>query len=264
MKKKSSDKLKYRVLSVIGLIAFFGIWEMAVRFGWVSDRSLNAPSEVIQTFIFKLTNAQPDGSTLPQHFFQSLKLALTSFFIATIVGVPLGWLMGYYKVLDFLLNPLFEIIRPIPPIAWIPIVILTMGIGMSAKVFIIFVAAFVPNVINSYLGIRLTDATLINVAKTFGAGDWKIFTTVCIPSSMNMVFTGIRLSLNNSWTTLVAAEMLASIRGLGYMIQMGRTIIRPDIIIVGMFTIGLTGALMNNILGLFEKKVAPWRYRDNG
>ncbi len=165
---------------------------------------------------------------------------------------------------DFLLNPLFEIIRPIPPIAWIPIVILTMGIGMSAKVFIIFVAAFVPNVINSYLGIRLTDATLINVAKTFGASDWKIFTTVCIPSSMNMVFTGIRLSLNASWTTLVAAEMLASIRGLGYMIQMGRTIIRPDIIIVGMFTIGLTGAMLNGILGLFEKKVAPWRYRDNG
>lgn len=77
-------------------------------------------------------------------------------------------------------------------------------------------------------------------------------------------FTGIRLSLNASWTTLVAAEMLASIRGLGYMIQMGRTIIRPDIIIVGMFTIGLTGAMLNGILGLFEKKVAPWRYRDNG
>ena len=81
---------------------------------------------------------------------------------------------------------------------------------------------------------------------------------------MNMVFTGIRLSLNASWTTLVAAEMLASIRCLGYMIQMGRTIIRPDIIIVGMFTIGLTGAMLNGILGLFEKKVAPWRYRDNG
>lgn len=222
MNKRSNGKMKYRMLSILGLVIFFGVWEAAVRLGWVSHRSLNAPSEVVETFIYKLTNANPDGSTLPQHFFQSLKLALTSFIIATIIGVPLGWIMGYYKVADFLLNPLFEIIRPIPPIAWIPIVILTMGIGMSAKVFIIFVAAFVPNVINSYLGIRLTDATLINVAKTFGASDWKIFTTVCIPSSMNMVFTGIRLSLNASWTTLVAAEMLASIRGLGYMIQMGR------------------------------------------
>ena len=170
--------------------------------------------------------------------------------------------MGFYKKLDMLLNPIFEIVRPIPPIAWIPIVILTLGIGFQAKMFIIFVAAFVPNVINSYLGIRMTDMTLVNVAKTYGATDWEIFTTVCIPSSLNMVFTGIRLSLNASWTTLVAAEMLASTKGLGYMIQMGRTIIRPDIIIVGMFSIGITGALLNIILNLFEKKVAPWRYRD--
>ena len=161
-----------------------------------------------------------------------------------------------------MLTPLFEILRPIPPIAWIPIVILTMGIGMRAKIFIIFVAAFVPCVINSYLGIRLTDPVKINVAKTFGASSFKIFTTVCIPSSLNMVFTGVRLSLNSSWTTLVAAEMLASSRGLGYMIQLGRTLIRPDIIIVGMITIGVTGALLNKLLALLEKKIAPWRYRD--
>ena len=188
--------------------------------------------------------------------------ALSSFVVAVVIGVPLGWVMGYYKAASFLLNPVFEIVRPIPPIAWIPIIILTMGIGMPAKMFIIFVAAFVPCVINSYLGIRLTDPVRINVAKTFGASEWEIFTTVCIPSSMNMVFTGIRLSLNNSWTTLVAAEMLAATRGLGYMIQLGRTLIRPDIIIVGMFTIGITGALLNNILAMFEKKVAPWRYRE--
>jgi NitT/TauT family transport system permease protein len=102
---------------------------------------------------------------------------------------------------------------------------------------------------------------LINCAKTFGASEWQIFTKVCVPSSMNMVFAGIRISLGNSWSTLVAAEMLASIRGLGYMIQMGRTLIRPDIIIVGMLTIGCTGALMGWILGLFEKKIAPWRYK---
>lgn len=262
MDNKKKNRIKYLSMSLVGLVAFFGLWELSVRLGWVSNRTLSPPSVVIQTFIFKLTNVNPDGSTLPQHFLQSLKLALSSFVVAVIIGVPLGWIMGYYKVASFLLNPIFEIIRPIPPIAWIPIIILTMGIGMPAKMFIIFVAAFVPCVINSYLGIRLTDPVRINVAKTFGASEWEIFTTVCIPSSMNMVFTGIRLSLNNSWTTLVAAEMLAATRGLGYMIQLGRTLIRPDIIIVGMFTIGITGALLNNILALFEKKVAPWRYRE--
>lgn len=262
MDNKKKNRIKYLSMSLVGLVAFFGLWELSVRLGWISNRTLSPPSVVVQTFIFKLTNVNPDGSTLPQHFLQSLKLALSSFVVAVIIGVPLGWIMGYYKVASFLLNPIFEIIRPIPPIAWIPIIILTMGIGMPAKMFIIFVAAFVPCVINSYLGIRLTDPVRINVAKTFGASEWEIFTTVCIPSSMNMVFTGIRLSLNNSWTTLVAAEMLAATRGLGYMIQLGRTLIRPDIIIVGMFTIGITGALLNNILALFEKKVAPWRYRE--
>ncbi|MBO5365754.1 MAG: ABC transporter permease subunit, partial [Peptococcaceae bacterium] len=179
------------------LAAFFGIWELSVRLGWVSDRTLSAPSAVIETLIRKLTEAKPDGSTLPQHFWQSLQLALSSFLVAVVIGVPLGWVMGYYKVADRLLTPLFEILRPIPPIAWIPIVILTMGIGMRAKIFIIFVAAFVPCVINSYLGIRLTDPVKINVAKTFGASSFKIFTTVCIPSSLNMVFTGVRLSLKS-------------------------------------------------------------------
>ena len=146
--------MKYLCMSLVGLLIFFGIWELSVRLGWVSDRTLSPPSTVIGTFIFKLTNANPDGSTLPQHFMQSLKLALSSFVVAVVIGVPLGWVMGYYKVASFLLNPIFEIIRPIPPIAWIPIIILTMGIGMPAKMFIIFVAAFVPCVINSYLGIR--------------------------------------------------------------------------------------------------------------
>ena len=259
---KKKDRAKLLALSVLGLVVFFGLWEVSVRAGWVSSRTLSPPTVVVETFILKLTNSAPDGSTLPQHFWMSLKLALSSFVVAVVLGVPLGWIMGYYKVANLLLNPIFEIVRPIPPIAWIPIIILTMGIGMPAKIFIIFVSAFVPCVINSYLGIRMTDQTIINVAKTFGATDWEIFTTVCIPSSLNMVFTGVRLSLNNSWTTLVAAEMLASTRGLGYMIQLGRTLIRPDIIIVGMLTIGITGTLLNNFLAMFEKKIAPWRYTE--
>lgn len=191
----------------------------------------------------------------------SLKLSLVGFVAATTIGIPLGLLMGYFRMVDRYVNPIFEILRPIPPIAWIPIVILTMGIGFKAKVFIIFVSAFVGCVINSYVGIKLTNQTLINVAKTYGASDWQIFTKVCIPSSLNMVFAGIRGALNGSWGTLVAAEMLASTSGLGYMIQTGRKLIRPDIILVGMIVIGAVGAILGAFIGVFEKKVAPWRYR---
>jgi len=261
MKNVDQKKIRSLFLSIVGLIIFFGFWEFAVRTGLVSGRSLSAPSDVVQTFIAKLTQSKPDGATVWQHFLTSFQLALSGFTLAVIIGVPLGLFMGYFKGMDLFMTPIFEIVRPIPPIAWIPIVILVLGIDMRAKMFIIFVSAFVPCVINSYLGIKLTSKTLINVARTFGASNWQIFTKVCIPSSLNMVFAGVRTSLGASWSTLVAAEMLASTRGLGYMIQMGRQLIRPDIIIVGMLTIGCTGAFLAYLLGLLEKKVAPWRYK---
>ncbi len=261
MEQQKTKKWKLMLISVIALVIFFGVWELLVRVGVISERNLCSPSTAVKTFIYKLSNRKPDGATLQNHFLASIKLSLSGFLLAVVIGVPLGLVMGYYKAMDSFLTPLFEIIRPIPPIAWIPIVILTLGIGFKAKVFIIFISAFVPCVINSYLGIKLTNPVLINVAKTFGASRWQIFRRVCIPSSMNMVFTGIRVSLSSSWSTLVAAEMLASTKGLGYMIQMGRNVIRPDIIIVGMLTIGLVGAFMGWVLGLFEKKVAPWRYK---
>ena len=249
------------LLHIIGLAVFFGAWELSVRTGMLSHRVMATPSQVIETFIFKLSHTRPDGATVISHFLVSFRLALSGFIVAVLIGIPLGLFTGYFKALDLYMMPIFEIIRPIPPIAWIPIVILVLGIGMTAKVYIIFVAAFVPCVINSYLGVKLTNQTLINLARTFGASDWQIFRTVCVPSAMPMVFAGVRTSLGASWSTLVAAEMLASTGGLGYMIQMGRTLIRPDIIIVGMLTIGFTGALMAKGLAYLENRIAPWRNR---
>jgi NitT/TauT family transport system permease protein len=261
--KNSLDQRRIRsfLLNILGLVVFFGLWELVVRTDLVSSRSLSAPSTVLKTFIAKLSERKPDGATVIQHFLTSFRLALSGFTLAVAIGIPLGLFMGFFRGVDMYMTPIFEIVRPIPPIAWIPIVILVLGIDMRAKMFIIFVAAFVPCVINSYLGVKLTNKILVNVARTFGASNWQIFTKVCIPSSMNMVFAGVRTSLGASWSTLVAAEMLASTRGLGYMIQMGRQLIRPDIIIVGMLTIGSTGALLAWFLSLVEKKVAPWRYR---
>lgn len=165
MDYETKQKLKLVLLSILGLVLFFGIWECSVRFGLVSERTLCAPSTALETLFTKMVEKKPDGATIPVHFLASIKLSLSGFLLAIVIGIPLGLFMGYYKVLDSLFTPLFEIIRPIPPIAWIPIIILTMGIGFNAKVFIIFVSAFVPCVVNSYLGIKLTNQTLINVAK---------------------------------------------------------------------------------------------------
>ena len=255
------ERRKNILLSLAGLVLFFALWEIFVDTGIISERALCSPSKLDGTFISKLASKNPDGATLITNTLTSLKLALLGFLIAVMVGIPLGLFMGYFKAFDKFMTPIFEILRPIPPIAWIPVVILTLGIGLGAKVFIIFISAFCGCVINSYLGIKLTNQTYINVAKTFGASNWQIFTKVCLPSAVNMIFAGVRTALNSSWGTLVAAEMLAATSGLGYMIQMGRRLIRPDIIVLGMFTIGSIGALMGLVLGKIEKKIAPWRNR---
>ena len=252
-------KWKHFLLGILGLFVFFMTWELSIRLGFISNRTMALPTQVFQTFLVKLTDSRPDGGTLPQHLLTSFTLAVSGFGLAVLIGVPLGLFMGYFKAIDRYVMPVFEIMRPIPPIAWIPIVIIVLGIGMTAKIFIIFVASFVACVINSYLGIKLTNQVHINVAKTSGASEWQIFTTVCIPSSLPMVFAGIRYSLGGAWGTLVAAEMLASTNGLGFMIQMGRLLIRPDIVIVGMLTIGLTGALLAKGLASVEDRIIPWR-----
>lgn len=247
------------LLSVISVLAFLGIWELAVRVGWVDGRYLCAPSTVVKTFITKTSDPTPDGAVLGVHILTSLKLVLVGYCTAILIGVPLGLLMGYYRVFDRLVSPIFEIMRPIPPIAWIPLSIIWLGIGTAAKAFIIFLAAFVPCVINSYTGVKLTPPVLINVAKTCGATRWEIFRTVSIHSAMPLTFTGIQVALGNAWSTLVAAEMIAATAGLGYMIQQGRSLVRPDIILVGMVTIGVIGAVLTTILSRLEDKVVKWR-----
>lgn len=261
--KRSQRRLKNffatNTISVISLVVFLLIWEAVCKFEIVSPYVLVPPSEIISVFIYKLSNTNPDGATLFQHTKTSLMLALTGFTAAIVVGVPLGLLMGWYKPIDVMVRPIFDLMRPIPPIAWIPIAILWMGIGMPAKAFIIWLAAFVPCVINSYTGIKLTDPVLIRVAQIYGASNWETFIKIGVPSAVPMVFTGLKLSLNASWTTLVAAELLAASQGLGFLIQMGRRLVRPDLIIVGMLTIGLTGALMSYVLTKLESKIASSR-----
>lgn len=258
-RKKKKDAVRFALLSALGIIVFLVIWQVAVQFELVNVRSLPAPTEVFETMIYKLSHTNPDGNTLGTNILASLQVALTGFCLALIIGVPLGLFMGWYTPVDKFVTPIFELLRPVPPIAWIPVVVVFVGIDLKAKATIIFLSVFVPCVINAYTGIKLTKRTLINVAKTFGAGNFETFVKVGIPSAMPMVFTGIRSALGGAWSTLVAAEMLAARAGLGYMLQVGRNVARADIVVTGMVTIGILGALMAGILSMLERKVLKWK-----
>lgn len=255
--KKAS--VKYVLLSALGILFFLAAWQLAVMVGVVDANRLPTPLTILETLGYKVANKAPDGNTLLVNIMASLQVALSGFCAAIVIGVPLGLFMGWWDYADKFIRPIFELIRPVPPIAWIPLVVVWMGIGLKAKAMIIFFTAFTPCVINSYTGIKLTSKTLINVSKTFGASDFEIFYKVGIPSALPMVFSGIRIALGNSWSTLVAAEMLAASAGLGYMIQIGRTIARPDIVIAGMVAIGAIGAILSGVLSAVEGRFLKWQ-----
>lgn len=262
VQKIKRENVKYALLSVLGIFIFLLIWQLAVEFGLVNETRLPKPTTILQTLVYKIYNQAPDGNTLGINILASLQVALTGFLTAMVIGIPLGLFMGWWEYADRFIRPIFELIRPVPPIAWIPLVVVWMGIGLKAKAMIIFFTAFVPCVINSYTGIKLTNKTLINVSRTFGASNFEIFWKVGVPSALPMVFAGIRVALGNSWSTLVAAEMLAASAGLGYMIQIGRTIARPDIVIAGMVTIGAIGAVLSGILSYVEKHALKWQSKN--
>lgn len=256
---QSRRAITLKFLTVVTIILFFAIWQLVVDQGIVDSRTLPSPLRIYETFLQKLSKKAPDGNLLSANIIASLQISLCGFFSAVLIGVPLGLVMGWYKVLDKILTPIFEIVRPIPPVAWIPIVVVWMGVGFRAKVLIIFFSAFVPCVINSYTGIQMTNKTFINVSKTFGASNFVNFIKVGVPSSFPMVMTGIKIALGNSWSTLVAAEMLAASAGLGFMIQMGRQFARADVVVLGMVLIGILGAILSAIFSLLEKRLLRWK-----
>lgn len=250
------QRKRYGWLSVISVLAVLALWEIVTDgLKLMPEYMLPSPAAVFEAFIYKLTGGvNPDGASLWRHIATSLKIALGGYAAGVIIGVPLGIAMAWYKRVDLFVKPLFDLLRPVPPLAWIPLMILWFGIGYSAKVAVIFLSAMIACVVNSYAGIKQTRQVHIWVAQTFGASDLEILFRVAIPTAWPMIFTGLKTSLGSAWMALVAAELLASTSGLGYMIQMARQMGRADIIIVGMCVIGVIGSLMSGILELLAKK----------
>ncbi len=253
---KKAGKTRYVVMSVCSVLVFLVIWYLCTDvFKLLPSKTLCSPVRVVLTFIDKLTNPNPDGATLLVHAWSSLKITLTGYIIGIVFGVILGIAMAWYRGADLFIRPIFDLIKPIPGVAWVPVLILMLGIGMASKVTVIALASFVPVLLNTYSGIRQTKDVHIWVARTFGATNWQMLCKIAIPTSLPYIMTGIRVALGASWTTIVAAELIASTQGLGFMIQQSRGIYRIDIIIVGMLTIGLIGALLAVVITAIEKKV---------
>lgn len=253
MKKKEKN---YVWLSACSIVGFLFIWWLVTDgLHLAAPQSLPSPIKVMTTFVQKFYTKAPEGATMGQHILASLQVALSGYLIGVTVGVPLGILMAWYEKVDIFVRPLFDLLRPIPGIAWIPIMIVLFGIGLLSKAMVIFLSAFIACVVNSYSGIRQTKTVHLWVGQTFGATNFQLLTRIALPTALPMMLTGMRVALGGAWTALVAAELVASTKGLGFMIQQSRGIFRPDVIIAGMIAIGLTGAALTGLLSILEKKL---------
>lgn len=254
---KIIKKYRYFIISCLSVAIVLLLWYVLIDVMKLTKNSVFPGLEkTISTFLKKLVEKKPDGATIGQHLLESLKVCLLGYSIGAIIGIPLGIAMAWNKWCDWLVRPVFDLIRPVPGLAWTPMFILIFGIGIEAKAMVIFVNSFVACIVNTYTGIRQTDQLHLWVGDVFGASDWQKLVKIAIPTATPMIFTGLRTALGGSWMALVAAEMLASSKGLGYMIQLARSISRPDLVIVGMLVIGIVGLILDMILQKIETKVA--------
>lgn len=237
------------------------LWQVLSSLKAIPAHLLPSPFRILLGFRDLLVVCMPPGHRLPYHVLYSLYRVAWGFFAAAALAIPLGLFMGWSDRLRHLTNPIIELIRHIPPLAWIPIAILWFGIGMKSAAFIIFLGAFFPILLNTISGVLSINPLFFEVAQTLNAKKLDIFFKVLIPGSLPAIFVGMRIGVGIGWMTLVAAEFtgVKTGYGLGYMIMTARDIQRPDEIVAGMLIIGLIGILINALLRLGESRIIGWK-----
>ncbi len=254
-RKKVKNGLFHSVESLFLIVLILIIWYAASETGNLNTILLPSPNTIGATLVKKIA----DKSLLIEIGI-SIGRVLKGYFCAVASGIFLGVIIGLSEHMHCMTKIIIQILRPIPPIAWIPLVILWMGIGEASKVFLIFLGGFFVVLTNVIDGIRYIDPKIIEVAKAAETPQGKFIFQLVIPAAMPTIFTGLRVALGTSWSCVVAAELVAASSGIGYMISNARNFGQMDVVIIGMVTIGIVGKLMDEILKLVEKKVLAWNF----
>lgn len=251
----------YKSLKYIPVFTVIIVWQVLSSYGIIPENRLPSPSNIMSGLMELLIKGLPPGYNLAGHCLGSLKRVLSGVSIALITALPIGMFMGYWGFMRDVLRPFVELIRPIPPLAWVPIAILWFGIGDRAASFIIFLGAFFPMLLNTITGVLSINRRLIESSMILGAKRGDLFLKVLTPGAMPSIITGIRIAVGIGWMTLVAAEFtgIKSGYGLGYMIMTARDIQRADQIIAGMVVIGLIGYSIDLAIRKIENRVLRWR-----
>lgn len=250
MSLRIARALRLVVLPAVAL----GVWHVAAEVGFANAVLLPSPWRVAVAAVRTIQSGE-----LLWHLLDSLRRIAYANAIAIGGGVPLGLLMGLYRPFEELVDGLLNLVRPVPPLAWIPLAILWFGIGEKSVVFITLLAAFFAVVLNTFAGVRGVDKSLVRAALSLGASPWVLIWRVVLPATLPSIFTGMRIAIGVSWASIVAGELIAATSGLGFMITFYRELLRTDLILVGMAGIAVAGLLMDRALRWLEGRLLPWR-----
>lgn len=244
-------------LYAVSTIAFFIIWEYVARNRFLGS-ALARPYEVLLQLADMMVNPIA-GKGLIGHIWASTQRILIGFAIGAVLATPLGLFMALNRYVDAIVKPVFDLIKPMPPIAWVSIAILWFGIGEPSKIFIIVVGTFVPCLLNAYNGVRLIEPQLYDVVRMLGGNRRDEILHVCFPAAFPAIFAGLQISLSCAWTCVLAAELVSARSGLGFIILLGMTQSKPALIVGGMVVIAMVAWLTTLLVSGLEKVLCPWK-----
>jgi sulfonate transport system permease protein len=228
-------------------------WQYFGTHGYINQSIFTNPGRIITKLLSMIEKGQ-----YFKHLIISLKRILDGYLIGAAAGFVLGTLAILFKPVGQLLSYMISFLRPIPPIACIPFLILWLGIGESAKISVIVIGAFWPVLLNTMQGIRSADENLLELGRAFGKNKRTVLLKIILPSAFPSIFTGLRLGISNAWTCVVTAEMIAASAGVGYLISYGRELSQPDVLFVGIFSIGVVGMIIDFLVIKLQSIVVYW------
>ncbi|MDR0577801.1 MAG: ABC transporter permease [Candidatus Accumulibacter sp.] len=239
--------------NILGICLCLGFWQLLSSSGLVDAFMLPSPWNVCQA----LAAMASDGS-LWENLVASLKRVAAGYLLACAAGLSLGLICGWWRRVSDLIRPVIEALRPIPPLAWVPISILWFGLGDASAYFLVFLGCVFPIFLATFTAIRSLDQDHLNAAMCLGAGPGLLLYEVLIPASLPIVMPGLRLALGIGWMCVVTAELIAAETGLGYLIQQSRMLFQIQNVVAGMVAIGAIGYLMSAALERLERRVNAW------
>ncbi|MDP1911409.1 MAG: ABC transporter permease [Hyphomicrobium sp.] len=258
------QRAKAVALASVVPLALLLLWDVMVR--WTGTRLIPPPSGVaIMMWDFAFGGIYDDAysASLPIHFWKSVQRVYGGFFLAAVTGIPLGLMLGRIPLLRAMLDPMLSLLRPVPVTAWLPLSMIFFGLGPKSAIFLVFLGAFYPILLNTVFGVKSVDARLFEAAEMLGCSGSQMFRAVVLPASLPSIFNGLRLGAAFAWILIVVGEMTGVPEGLGAVIMDGRTLSRTDLVITGMIVIGITGYLSDRILLSLSNYLLRWSPQHN-